>query len=136
MKNLEVVSLVKKLIKTNVKPYSNDYVLHCQSAIYFTDNIMLGSWHEYDCCEDHFIDFEHITIDDFKGLNFDLSNDNFFKRIPDYGIELIPINGHSIKIPGYGYNNGWYGTNIKLVIINNDKLLHTYDVTECQKLLD
>ena len=136
MKNLEVVSIFNKLLKTNVKPYPNDYVLHCNSGIFFSNNILLGSWHDTDCCEEHYLDFQHITLEEFKGLKFDLSDDNFFKKIPDYGIELIPINGHSIKIPGYGYNNGYYGTNIKLVIINYDKLLNTYDVTECQTIFD
>jgi hypothetical protein len=39
-------------------------------------------------------------------LEFDLSNDSFFKKIEDYGIELIPVNGHSVKVPAMVQTTG------------------------------
>ena len=77
-----------------------------------------------------------LTMDDFNGLEFDLSNDDFFKKIEDFGIELIPIKGHSIKIPGHGYNNGYYGTNIDLTIEKDRVVIKRYDVSECQVIED
>jgi hypothetical protein len=77
-----------------------------------------------------------ITIDDFEDLEFDLSNDKFFNKIPDYGIELIPIKGHSVKIPGHGYNNGYYGTNLSLVIEDSEGKTTEFDITECQVITD
>ena len=29
---------------------------------------------------------------------------------------LLPVNGHPISIPGYGYNNGYYSANLTLVL--------------------
>lgn len=98
----------------------------------FDDGTRLFSDHDQNCCENHFLGMGDLTLKDFEGLEFDLSNDNFFKRIPDYGIELIPTEGWAIKIPGYGYNNGYYGTNIDMVVKfkNGDKRI--YNISDCQ----
>jgi hypothetical protein len=102
-------------------------------GIRFNDGSLLYSYHDQDCCENHYLDFEHLDISDFDGLEFDLTNDNFFNRIEDYGIELIPIKGHSVKIAGYGDNNGYYGSNIDLIICDsNRKQIKSFDVSECQ----
>ncbi len=102
-------------------------------GIEFDNGIILYSDHEDNCCEHHELTFTDLTLEDFKDLEFDLSNDSFFKRIPDYGIELVPVYGYSVKIPGHGYNNGYYGTNIDLVLEYADgKLFKKYDITECQ----
>ena len=105
--------------------------------IVFEDGIRLFSDHEPDCCEDHYLDLNSLDLSDFDGLEFDLTNDDFFNRIEDYGIELIPLKGHSVKVPGYGTNNGYYSDNIHLIISDiNDKTIKSYDVSECQKFLD
>jgi len=59
---------------------------------------------------------DDLQLSDFDGLEFDLTNDNFFKRIPDFGIELVPIVGHSVRIPGHGWNNGYYSDNLHLIV--------------------
>jgi hypothetical protein len=101
--------------------------------IEFEEGYILSSDHERSCCEDHYLDFSHITLEDFDNLEFDLTNDNFFNRIENYGIELMPIKGHSVRIPGYAYNNGYYSYNLSLVLENKDLgYLKTFDITECQ----
>lgn len=107
-----------------------------QDSIEFEGGIMLSSNHDQDCCESHYLDFEHIKLEDFEGFEFDLSGDNFFNRIEDYGIELMPIKGHSVKVPGYGYNNGYYSSNLSLILEQNGKNIKTYDVSECQVIKD
>jgi hypothetical protein len=103
-------------------------------TVEFENGINLYSNHERDCCESHYISLEDLTIDDFEGLEFDLSKDDFFKRIEDYGIELIPVNGHSVKIPGYGYNNGYYSSQLDLILTNGKDFSKTYDISECQNI--
>lgn len=102
-------------------------------VIYFDDGSVLTSDHEQSCCENHYLSFEDLTMKDFEGLDFNLSGGEgyLFNKIEDYGIELIPVIGHSIKIPGYGYNNGYYSDNLTLVIGNS-----SYDITECQVVND
>jgi hypothetical protein len=101
--------------------------------IVFDGGYKLYSDHDQDCCENHYLDFSDLNIEDFEGLEFNLEAENFFNRIEDYGIELKPIKGHSVKVPGYADNNGYYGSNIDLILEGNDgKVIKTYDVSECQ----
>ncbi len=102
----------------------------------FEDGTRLYSEHESDCCEIHELDFEHITIDDFDGLEFDLSTDNFFERVKDFGIRLLPTNGHPVPIPGYGYNNGYYSHQLTLIVELPNRSTRYYDITECQVIKD
>lgn len=117
---------------------SSKVVKVSSDGIKFDSGISLYSEHDQDCCEHHELTFDDLTLEDFEGLEFDLSNDNFFTKIPDFGIELNPIKGHSVKIPGHGYNNGYYGTNITMVLHDdtNNKMYKSYDVSECQVIID
>ncbi len=106
-----------------------------KESITFDNGVILYSDHEQDCCENHYLSLADLTIEDFDGLIFDLSNDNFFERIEGYGIALLPINGHPVRIPGYGYNNGYYTENLSLVLSGED-FTRKYDITECQDIND
>ena len=102
--------------------------------LHFSDGYRLEDAHEQDCCESHYLDFEHIKLEDFEGLEFDLSNDNFFERIEDYGIQLNPIKGLPVRIAGYGSNNGYYSSQLDLEVYKDDKLIKTYNISECQDI--
>ena len=103
-------------------------------TITFSDGSTLISNHDRDCCEDHWLGFDDITLEDFNGLLFDLGVDNFFGKIPEYGIELVPINGYSVKIPGYGENNGYYSTELTLILTEPSGKQIKFDITDCQTL--
>jgi hypothetical protein len=103
-------------------------------SIEFDNGAVLSSYHNQDCCESHYLWFKDLTIEDFKGLEFDLTGDDFFKRIEGYGIELIPIHGHSVKVPGYGSNNGYYSSDLELIINANGKTIKEYDISDCQEI--
>ncbi len=104
--------------------------------IYFNNGYKLYSSHEQDCCENHYLDFTHIKKEDYEDLEFDLSNDNFFTRIPDYGIQLNATNNFPLRIPGYGYNNGYYSSELTLILEVNNKENRIFDITECQVIGD
>ena len=105
-------------------------------SVEFENGVNLYSNHYKDCCESHYLSLDDLTMVDFEGLEFDLTNDSFFKRIEGYGIELIPINGHSVKIPGYGYNNGYYSSNLSLILTDDNGFRKEYDIFECQNISD
>lgn len=107
-----------------------------KEVLYFTKNVELTSGHEQDCCETHYLDFSDLGIGDFDNLEFDFTNDNFFRKIEGYGIELVPIKGYSVRIPGYGCNNGYYGTDLQLVINGHNNFHKEYDISECQEISD
>ncbi len=103
-----------------------------EGDIQFEEGVKLYSNHFQDCCESHDLTLSDLTIEDFEGLEFDLTNDNFFRRVPYFGIELIPVNGFSVKIPGHGSNNGYYSHNLDLIIEQNGQEVKRYDISECQ----
>jgi hypothetical protein len=113
MKNLKVVNVSSECIE-------------------FENNIKLYSEHEKDCCEQHWLDFEHITMSDFEGLLFDFTNDNFLEKIEGYGIALKPVNGFPVRIPGYGSNPGYYSSNLSLLITDDKDFRKVFDISECQ----
>lgn len=103
-------------------------------AILFDNGVKLFSNHDSDCCESHYLKFDDLTDADFEGLEFNLTGDDFFRRIEGYGIELIPAKGLSVKVPGYASNNGYYSDKLDLVLVDSyGKLIREYDITECQQ---
>ena len=104
-------------------------------VIRFDDNSELFSYHEQDCCEYHYLDFSQHSLDDFDDLEFDLSSSSFFERVENYGIRLLPTNGHPISVPGYGNNSGYYSSNLKLVLKQPD-FERKFDITDCQEIRD
>lgn len=104
-----------------------------QDSITFENGAQLYSNHRQDCCEIHYLSFSDLTLKDFEGLKFDLSKDTFFKPVEDYGIELIPIKGHSIRVPGYGYNNGYYSSNLTLCLTGGG-INKGWDISSCQTI--
>lgn len=104
------------------------------NVIEFENKVKLYSNHDSDCCESHELTLTDLTMTDFEGLEFDLTNDGFFNRIPNYGIELIPLHGHSVKIAGHGYNNGYYSDQLDMMIEKDGNVIKRYDITECQNI--
>ena len=115
-----------KLNKVKVVSISDD-----DASITFDNGVILYSNHDRDCCESHYLSLADLTIADFEGLEFDISNDNFFERIDGYGIALKPLNGYPVRIPGYGHNNGYYSSQLDL-ILEGDGFKKVYDVSDCQ----
>lgn len=101
-------------------------------GIEFDNGVRLYSYHREGCCETHYLWFRDISIEDFEGLEFDLSNDGFFERIDGYGIALKPIIGHPVRVPGYGENSGEYDSNLELIISDDKEFKKIFNISECQ----
>ena len=104
-----------------------------EDTLTFEDGSTLYSNHDSECCEYHYLSFADLTMKDFEGLEFNLSSQDFFERVADYGIRLLPDNGQTISVPGYGYNNGYYSHHLELILKRDDSST-TFDITECQAL--
>lgn len=101
-------------------------------GIEFDNGVKLYSYHYQDCCENHELYFGDLTLEEFKGLEFDLTGENFFRRIPGYGIELVPIHGFSVRIAGYGSNNGCYSDSLDLIISDGKGFEKIFGISDCQ----
>jgi len=103
-------------------------------SIVFDDGLQIYSYHSSECCEEHYLSFKDLTIQDFEGLEFDLTGDNFFNRVKGYGIELIPLHGHPVRVPGYGSNNGYYSEQLSLCLDGIEGVDKCWDITDCQEI--
>ena len=103
-----------------------------EDTVRFEDGTEMYSFHYTDCCEQHWLTFENLSLSDFEGLDFDLSGDSFFERVAGYGIRLVPISGHPVSVPGYGDNNGYYSSNLTLVLAKRGGWKREFDIIECQ----
>jgi len=113
---------------------TNAKVIRIGDGIVFDNGMSLIDYHETDCCESHYLDTNELDIREFDGLEFDLSNDNFFERIDGYGIALLPINGHPIRIAGHGSNNGYYSSQLDLHLVCKGEIIKSFDISECQNI--
>ena len=103
-------------------------------AIHFDSGLRLYSHHCQDCCEHHELTLTDLTLQDFEGLEFVIdAGGSFFRKIEGYGIELVPVSGHTVRIPGHGSNNGYYGTDLTLCI-SGEGVDMVFDITECQTI--
>jgi hypothetical protein len=103
-------------------------------SLIFDNGVRLYSNHDTDCCESHWLCFNDLSLEDFEGLEFDLSNDSFFERVNGYGIALKPIFGHPVRVPGYDSNNGYYSSELELIVSNRNDFTKTFDISECQDI--
>lgn len=113
------------------------------SKVIFENGYTLYSDHDQDCCEWHYLDFTmlknyNIGTATGKKINiyeqkFDFSKGIPFTRVKKVGILLIDTEGNKYLINGYGYNNGYYSDDIKLVLTKGKLIKYRYDVTSCQK---
>ena len=101
-------------------------------VITFDNGMSLNTFHYRECCESHYWSLSDLTVSHFEGIEFDLSNSNFFERLDGYGIALIPISGFPIRIPAYGFNNGNYSSSLILQLRKKNKLIREFDISKCQ----
>ena len=119
------------MIVTITKVYTKAY----DEGVEFDNGWCLQSYHDSDCCEYHWLDFD-TAEEELLGKQLDLSSD-FFERVPDYGIRLKVIDNYPVSVAGYGSNNGYYSSHMDLVVLDKDgTVLQLHDVSDCQEISD
>ena len=108
----------------------------------FENGLTITSEHEQDCCESHWADFsvmQGYNINTVTGKQIDIKEVEFSENIKecidlveDAGFNLIAIDGSKYFIPCYASNNGYYSSDLTLVISHNN-VKAEIDITDCQK---
>jgi len=123
------ISVGPRLLRLRVVSIGLDFLT-------FQGGYKLESYHPQDCCESHYLSFADFSIKDLESFIFDFDKEPWFERVPEFGIRLLPVNGHPIPVPGYACNNGYYSDELKLILTKPDGSRIEYDITECQKDTD
>ena len=116
----------------------------CEEKIEFDNGTTMSSHHKQDCCEWHWANFETLasynlnpktgeTID-IKDIEFPDNIHRNIKLIPGEGFNMIAKDGSRYFVPCYGENNGYYSTNLKLLIHREWKKDVEIDLTQCQSI--
>lgn len=97
---------------------------------------MFSSDHYQDCCETHELDFDS-TKQDFETAKEFLSKVDKIdiSRVDGAWINIRMYDWdkeYCIHVPGRGYNNWYYGSNIDLIVKLPNGDTKTYDVSSCQ----
>ena len=105
------------------------------NVIVFENGWQLTSYHDQECCEEHYLDFASIELDEVKDLDFDLENpEKIIEKVEGYGIRLKPKNGYPVAIPGYAINNGYYSSDLTLYLYDEKgNVRFSLDISDCQE---
>lgn len=99
---------------------------------------MFSSDHYQDCCESHELDFDSTKQDFITAKEFLTKVDKIdISRVEEAGINIRMydwVKEYCIFVPWRGYNNGYYGDNIDLIVKLPSGETKTYDVSECQEI--
>ena len=110
------------------------------SGIIFNNGTKLRHYHSQDCCENVYADWEYLkqyNVLPSTGENisiYDIEFDESITNNIDYeknmGIKLISKTGDKWFIPCYNEQNGYYSSNLNLIIEFEDKPTITIDITD------
>ena len=105
--------------------------------IKFDNGFILMYYHEQECCELVYADFENLknynlsTVTGKKvniyNIDFEEDIDKLIERVAGLGFNMVSKIGDKFFIPCYNEQNGFYGDNLELI------LGKTIDITNCKK---
>ena len=110
-----------------------------EDVIMFDNGKTLQTFHDQDCCEHVYADFENMQVMGEREKNYVNARDlDFFEDvldsvvpIKDLGFYLVTKQGICILVSCYNIQNGYYNTDLTLIYDGKEK-----DITECTKTIE
>lgn len=102
-----------------IRKYSTD-----EQILHFTNGSAITTFHEQDCCEWNYADFDQID-DIAQGWDFDMENLTFEKVIGGFRFGNLP--SKMVFVPCYSEQNGYYSNDIDIQLEGFD-VLHIDDL--------
>jgi hypothetical protein len=92
--------------------------------ILFDDGTEVTQYHNQDCCENVYADFEQLKTtpidwEDFKEIKL--------VKVPDTGIRIVG----GYLIPCYNKQNGYYSSDLELIVKYPDGREERTDISDC-----
>lgn len=89
----------------------------------FGNGIKIENYHYQECCEHVYADF--TALKDEAG-QYEFAEDIKIEKVKGYGFRI-----EGFFIPCYNSQNGYYGSDLKLVISKYDKKIKEIDISDC-----
>ena len=92
----------------------------------------LQTEHETECIENHWLAWGSIKDEGYEGKLFDISSfESLIEPVIDAGVRLKASDGSFFFVPGYNSNNGYYGSDLELKLLDNkDRSIWSKDISE------
>ena len=108
--------------------------------IIFDNGYILKYYHVQDCCENVYADFEILNTYNLstktgkeiniKEIDFEEDMRHLIEGIKDTGFNMISKIGEKFFIPCYNEQNGYYGSDLELILIKNDDIYESFNISE------
>lgn len=111
------------------------------NGLTFDNGAKLQDYHEQDCCETVYADWENMQVVTKIGANsisveeleFDERVINCLAFTPGLGFVLNAVNGIRILVSCYNQQNGYYSSALSLVYTDKYGRVNTVDISDCVK---
>lgn len=112
-----------------------------EKGIKFDNGAKLEHYHDQDCCENVYADWENIQVMTRIGRNSINSNyldfdENLFSKIEfqkDVGFTIEDDNGIKLFVSCYNRQDGYYSSDLSLIYTNSNGRKYTIDISDCVK---
>lgn len=113
-----------------------------ENNIIFDNGYKLEAYHDQDCCEHVYADFEilqsyNVSTKTGKGINikeidFEENLNILVECIEKLGFNLISKTKEKFFVPCYNFNNGYYSSDLQLTLYTKNSK-ETLDITDFVK---
>ena len=115
-----------------------------ETEIIFDNGNALSYYHEQDCCESVYADFENIQVLTKLGANCICSSElefnedllNYIELQKDVGFTITDTHGIKLLVSCYNRQNGYYSSELSLVYkgkIKDRQFKTEMDISDCAK---
>lgn len=110
-----------------------------EDRIEFDNGYTLTYYHNQDCCENVYADFKNMQVNNLIITEkIDVSKYEFSEElldniecIKDVGFNLITKDGIKILVSCYNSQNGYYSSDLELILTKNNGVSERKDISDC-----
>lgn len=111
-----------------------------EESIIFDNGYKLEYYHEQDCCECVYADFEilkdyNVSLVTGKNINikeidFEESLTKLVEGVKEAGFNMISKIGEKFFVPCYNSQNGYYSGNLELILYKENNVKEELDISD------
>lgn len=111
-----------------------------EEGILFDNGYKLIAYHEQDCCENVYADFEILKTYNvstrtgksikIQEIDFNENLEELIQGIKEQGFNMVSKIEERFFVPCYNEQNGYYSNNLELILYKNNNIKEILDITD------